>query len=49
MVLQEKAHSGSGCDLFSKHLALNITLFICIDVCISSVSSLCKGGYIQRF
>lgn len=34
--------------LFKAELTLNITLFICIDVCISSVSSLCKGRYIQR-
>lgn len=34
--------------IFKTELTLNITLFICIDVCISSVRSLCKGRYIQR-
>lgn len=34
--------------IFQMELTLNITLFTCIDVCISRVSSLCKGRYIQR-
>lgn len=34
--------------IFKMELTPDITLFSCIDVCISSVSSLCKGRYIQR-